>query len=150
MKNILFLFACIISISAFSQSKISDKNLAKYNYLEINAPNHNQAVDNYPMYPNGVNGIYADISNNFSYPAAAASDNIEGNVHVSFIVNEIGDIEDIQIEKSAHVSLDQEAMRIISNLKSWAPGYTNGEPVKWRYTIPLEFRLDRDLVASND
>ncbi|MBR5158266.1 MAG: energy transducer TonB [Bacteroidaceae bacterium] len=50
-------------------------------------------------------------------------------------------IEEPEVVKSVHPSLDAEAVRLISSMPNWKPGIHRGKPVRTKYTLPVNFRL---------
>jgi TonB family protein len=92
-------------------------------------------------YPGGVSQLSVDIGRKMTYPKRARKAGIEGTVYVSFVINKTGKIEDVQIVKGFDTECDEEAMRVISELKTWTPAIERGKVVKSRYVLPLKFSL---------
>jgi len=67
--------------------------------------------------------------------------NISGKVIVRFLVDKQGNIKDVAIEKGVDSLLDQEAMRVVSNMPKWKPGEQRGKPVEVTLSVPVEFKL---------
>ena len=99
-------------------------------------------VEDMPEFPGGVQGLLTFMSKNIQYPANARENNIQGRVLISFVVNEDGHLSDFEISKSANVELDNEAIRMAKSMPNWKPGSHEGKPVKVRYTVPVNFRLN--------
>jgi TonB family protein len=98
-------------------------------------------VDREPEFPGGTMGLLEFMRTTIKYPAQARKDTIQGRVLVSFIVNKDGSIVKPEIVKSAHPLLDEEALRMVNEMPAWKPGEQNGVPVRVKYTIPVNFRL---------
>ena len=98
-------------------------------------------VDNSPEFPGGTMGLLEFMRTTIQYPAQARKDTIQGRVLVSFIVNKDGSIVKPEVVKSAHPLLDEEALRMVNEMPAWKPGEQNGVPVRVKYTIPVNFRL---------
>ena len=98
-------------------------------------------VEKMPMYPGGDIELLNFIRNNTNYPEAAKAEKIEGRVIIRFIVNKIGDAEEPVILKGVHPLLDAEAMRVVSSLKGFSPGYQGETPVNVYYMVPVNFSL---------
>lgn len=81
------------------------------------------------------------IATNLNYPEMAKDNDIEGKVYVSFIVEENGDVTDVQILKGVDVILDREALKVVKNLPQFIPGKMDGIITKVKYTIPIVFKL---------
>jgi protein TonB len=82
------------------------------------------------------------ISQNLRYPHIAIDNGISGKVFVQFVVDQKGNVVDVQVVRSADQSLDTEALRLIKSTSGmWTPGKQRNTPVKVRYTFPITFRL---------
>lgn len=101
-------------------------------------------VPKIPEYPGGATAMYKWIADNIVYPADAVKSKIEGKVLVEFIISEKGSIENPKVIKSVSVSLDKEALRVVSAMPRWEPGYANGSPVKTKFTVPVSFKLAKE------
>ena len=60
-----------------------------------------------------------------------------GRIHVSFLVDEKGNVSAASIKKGLHPDLDKEARRVVSSMPRWEPALKNGKPVKVRMIIPI-------------
>lgn len=103
--------------------------------------NSSYTRENYrtPNFPGGEGCLDDFIEKNMQYPLSAKKDSIEGRVFVDFIVNANGKISDVGVLKSVDHRLDEEAVRIVSNMPKWNYGKNNGKPVAMRYAIPIDF-----------
>ena len=90
-----------------------------------------QVVEQMPEYPDGA----------IRYPAMAAENGVQGRVTVQFVVNRDGSIVDAQVVRGVDPYLDKEALRVINSMPKWKPGMQRGKPVRVRYTVPVNFRL---------
>ena len=95
-----------------------------------------------PEFPGGYQALLEYLRTQIKYPAICRENKIQGRVLVTFIVNKDGSISDPQVVRSVHSALDNEALRVISNMQTWSPGMINGKPVRVQYTIPVNFRLN--------
>ena len=50
-------------------------------------------------------------------------------------------IVDIQVMRGVDPSLDKEAVRVIGTMPKWKPGEQRGKPVRVRFILPVQFRL---------
>lgn len=105
-------------------------------------------VEDMPEYPGGTNALLEFISKNVRYPEEARKNNIEGRVILSFIVNKEGRVVDPQVVRGVSPELDQEALRVIGQMGKWTPGKQRGVPVNVKYTLPISFRNQKSLPAS--
>ena len=94
-----------------------------------------------PSYPGGSGGLMSFISSHLKYPLVAEENGIQGRVIVSFVVEKDGSISNVKIAKGVDPSLDREAMRVINSMPRWTPGKIKGQPVRVKYTVPVNFRL---------
>ena len=99
-------------------------------------------VEKMPEYPGGMEALKNDIMNNIRYPELAKKNGIQGKVYVSFVIDKKGKVTDARVVKGVDSSLDQESLRVISNLKDWTPGMEKGKKVKVEFTLPINFALN--------
>lgn len=100
-----------------------------------------EVVEKMPEFPGGIAELMKYLSSNIKYPVEAHKAGIQGRVVVSFIVNKDGTVKDAKIVRSVDKSIDAEALRVISAMPKWQPGYQDGKAVSVRYTVPVTFRL---------
>ena len=87
--------------------------------------------------------IAEHVKNNLRMPEKAFKENIQGQVHIFFIIDEKGNITDIETSKSPGKKvLEDEAYRVASLIPSMVfPGYKNGKPIRVRYSQSITFRI---------
>ena len=98
-------------------------------------------VEEMPSFPGGNEALFRFIYENIEYPRDALENAIEGNVVVRFCVTYQGKIEQAEVIRGIHPSLDAEAVRIINKLPAWNPGKQAGNPVNVWYTLRVQFQL---------
>jgi len=98
-------------------------------------------VDVLPEYPGGSEALLEYLRREVVYPTICRENKIEGRVLVTFVINKDGSIVEPQIVRSVHPALDNEALRVISQMPAWKPGMLNGKLVRVKYTVPINFRL---------
>ena len=82
------------------------------------------------------------IAQHLKYPQIAIENGIFGKVFVQFVVDQKGNVVDVQVARGIDPSLDNEALRLIKSTSGkWSPGKQQGKPVKVRYTFPIAFKL---------
>jgi len=74
-----------------------------------------------------------------NYPQEAYERKIRGTVFLTFIVEKDGAISSVTVVKGVDPLLDDAAVKAISESPDWTPGLQRGEPVRVRYSIPLNF-----------
>lgn len=100
-----------------------------------------EVADKMPEFPGGMTGLMQHLSKNIRYPAEAHTNNIQGRVVVSVIINTEGKVTNAQIVQGVAPSLDAEALRVTGTMPDWIPGTKDGKPVNVKYTLPVVFRL---------
>jgi len=92
--------------------------------------------------PVGGDAAWAKFLNrNLRFPATAQDDQVSGRVYISFIIEKDGSLTDITVLKGAGHGFDDEALRVLKLAKAWKPGMQNGQPVRVKYTIPINFQF---------
>lgn len=100
-------------------------------------------VEEMPSFEGGEAALMRYISKKMRYPRQAVTEQVEGIVVVSFVVNRNGKVTDATVLKGLGYGTDEEALRVIQSLPDWSPGKQNGKPVAVRYTLPIRFNLQR-------
>ncbi|MDY6903548.1 MAG: energy transducer TonB [Thermodesulfobacteriota bacterium] len=77
-----------------------------------------------------------------SYPLRARRLGIEGRVTVSFIVNESGHVENIQILSADPENVFENSVRQCVSQWRFKPATVDGTPVKVRRVMPIKFKLE--------
>ena len=99
-------------------------------------------VETMPEFPGGQQALFKYLGENVKYPVIAQENGIQGRVICQFVVNKDGSIVDVVVVRSSgEPSLDKEALRVISSMPKWKPGKQRGKPVRVKYTLPVNFRL---------
>lgn len=99
-------------------------------------------VENMPEFPGGQAALFKFLSENVKYPVIAQENGIQGRVICQFTVNKDGSIVDVEVVRSGgDASLDKEAVRVIKSMPKWTPGKQRGKPVRVKYTVPVNFKL---------
>ena len=99
-------------------------------------------VETMPEFPGGQQALFKYLGENVKYPVIAQENGIQGRVICQFVVNKDGSIVDVVVVRSSgEPSLDKEALRVINSMPKWKPGKQRGKPVRVKYTVPVNFRL---------
>ncbi len=98
-------------------------------------------VEDMPEFVQGNLSHY--LAQRLKYPAKALEQGITGQVLVSFVVDKTGKVTQPTIVRSVEKSLDQEALRLVTEMPDWKPGKQRGVPVDVLYTLPISFRLNK-------
>jgi protein TonB len=94
-----------------------------------------------PEFPGGTQALMKYLGESIKYPVIAQENGIQGRVICQFVVNKDGSIVDIEVVRSVDPSLDKEAVRVIKSMPKWTAGRQRGKPVRVKYTLPVNFRL---------
>jgi len=84
------------------------------------------------------------LQKNLKYPALAIDQQKSGKVWVSFIVEKNGHISSLTVERGAGYGMDEESLRVLKLAPPWKPGLQHGQPVRVKYTLPLNFIMNQD------
>ncbi len=99
-------------------------------------------VESMPEFPGGQQALFKYLGDNVKYPVIAQENGIQGRVICQFVVNKDGSIVDIEVVRSGgDPSLDKEAIRVIKSMPKWKPGKQRGKPVRVKFTLPVNFKL---------
>ncbi len=145
MKKTLFLLF-ILSVGLFISCG-TDKSILKNDTSYVGAKDETetdkvyQAVEKMPEFPGGKQRLLNWVMKNIQYPAEAREMGIQGRVIVQFVVNKNGKAVEPVIVQSLHHLLDDEAIRLVESMPRWKPGEEKGEPVRVKFTMPINFRL---------
>ena len=101
-----------------------------------------KVVETMPEFPGGSKALFKYLSENVKYPVIAQENGIQGRVICQFSINKDGSIVDVEVVRSGgDPSLDKEAVRVIKSMPKWNPGKQRGKPVRVKYTVPVNFKL---------
>ena len=132
MKNIfaIFFVLLLVQCSAFKIKKKGTSDVASTEKIETR-----------PEFPGGMDKMFDYLSKNIKYPTEALNEGIQGKVYVEFVVEKDGSISNSRIIRGIGYGCDKEALRVINEMPNWAPGTLNGEPVRVKHILPLNFKL---------
>ena len=95
-----------------------------------------------PEFEGGSAGLIRYLAQNVIYPPLAKEIGKEGTVYVSFVVNEIGNVENAKVMRGIGYGCDEEVLRVVNKMPRWKKvGKNGGHPVKVRFNIPVSFKL---------
>jgi periplasmic protein TonB len=96
-----------------------------------------------PSYAGGYPNIESYIQDNIQYPDNAIDNGIEGTVQVQFAVDETGKVTNVStIGNKLGYGLEEEAVKVVSNMPKWTPGQVKGKKVKTWRTLPITYQLE--------
>ncbi|PKP17750.1 MAG: hypothetical protein CVU05_14970 [Bacteroidetes bacterium HGW-Bacteroidetes-21] len=94
-----------------------------------------------PQFIGGDEALISFLEKNLDYPDEAVRENISGKVFIKFIIDEKGKVTDINVERGVHYDLDNEALRVVSLMPDWKPGFAGGKYVKSYFILPINFKF---------
>ena len=100
-------------------------------------------IEQLPSFPGGMKALGEYVVSALRYPRQAVIDRVSGQVKVGFTVSPIGELLDITIVSGVNDELNREAMRVVRGMPRWIPGIQFNRPVRVRYTLPVNFNLNR-------
>lgn len=93
-----------------------------------------------PLFPGGGQiELIRFIERNINYPAEARAAHKNGISYASFEIDTTGAIIDPVITQGIGYGCDEETIRIIQKMPPWIPGKVNGQPVRVKYDLSLEY-----------
>ena len=108
------------------------------------APDVVHTLDGLDVMPTPVGGEAAwakFLNKNLRFPAEAQDAGVGGRVILSFIIEKDGSLSNITVDRKAGYGFDEEALRVLRLAKAWKPGQQNGQPVRVKYMIPINFQV---------
>ena len=118
-----------------------------------------------PMFRGGQEALKKFLTNNVTYPKAAAAYGVEGSVVMTFFVNEDGSLSDIsakdckidrfnttkfsqetearqkEIKEEFALLFAKEGARVIRKMPKWSPAKLNGKPVRVKCNQSIKFSI---------
>jgi protein TonB len=111
--------------------------------------NSNEPIDadDLDVMPEPVGGAAAwskFLQKNIHYPPQAIDAGAQGKVWLTFIIERDGQLSNITVDHGAGHGLDDEALRVLKLAKAWKPGKQNGQPVRVKFSIPINFVMPEE------
>lgn len=100
-----------------------------------------------PSYPGGKKAFDQFIKENLRYPEEALLKHVEGDVHITYEVNDNGQVLNPVVKHGLGYGCDHEALRLIS-LLTFAKTSNRGVRVKSRFNTRIPFRIPKQPVAQ--
>ena len=108
-----------------------------------------QSAEIMPQFEGSVDGLKKWLAQNMNYPQEAIQKKEEGRVVVKFVITENGSVTQPIVTTSVSPSLDNEAIRLVSQMPKWIPASQNGQPCSIEYTLPIRFKLPEPQQQNN-
>lgn len=142
-KTILILISiCFLSVSINGQTGVNDTTIYDMTDTMVGKPrwlacdtimSEGLAQDCWYMHWGNF------LNDNLEYPGTCMS--YTGKVWVEFIIESDGNISNIKILKGVAAALDEEVIRVIKLLPKFIPAKQNGETVRYKHRVPINFTL---------
>jgi len=129
MKPILI---TIVLIAVFTFAKAEQTDTTKFSKSE---------VEQAPTFPGISNALFSYIKTNKRYPKSALKNKIEGQVVITFVVENNGSLSGFKVFQHLSPDCDAEAIRLMKNSPKWNPGIRNGKPVRVEMNLLIPFNL---------
>ncbi|MEM7160811.1 MAG: energy transducer TonB [Bacteroidota bacterium] len=96
-------------------------------------------VEEQPEFPGGDLAMKKFLNENMDYPRLALEAGIHGTVYLTFVVDQEGNIDNVEILRGIGGGCDGEAVSVVSKMPKWKPGKQRGKPVKVQFNMPITF-----------
>lgn len=102
-------------------------------------------ADVMPTFAGGQEALAKYLSRTIRYPADATKRGISGNVLVSFVLDEEGNVTNVKAVNKPFLGggLEEEAVRVVKDMPKWKPAMDGGKAVPIRFALPVAFRLQK-------
>lgn len=80
------------------------------------------------------------VSLHTKYPRICLESRIEGTVWLSFIVDQQGNVKDVEIIRGVHKLMDAAAVKAVSSVPQLIPAQHRGQNVSVKFKIPVAFK----------
>ena len=122
-----------------------DYSMPKVTYVaEIERPEEQPVLiaSEMPMFKGGdLNDFSAWVQKHIKYPPLAAEIGVQEKIFITFIVERDGSVTGVEILRGDDQSLRDEVLRVMGTSPKWTPGRNLGLPVRVRFSMVVNFRL---------
>lgn len=96
-------------------------------------------IEENPVFPGGERALQNYLKNNLTYPQKEKQEGISGTVILEMIINEKGNVTNVQVVKGIDPELDKEALRVVKSMPDWKPGKNRGKVLPVIMNLPVTF-----------
>lgn len=142
-------FAALITCAVSAQETVTYEDTTVYAPIQLRPPNDTGFYKPLPegatppSFRGGEQGLMQLLASRISYPKQAITNNIQGIVALSFVVEKDGSISNIVVLRDIGGGCAEESVRVVKTLPKWLPGMIDGSPVRVSYVLPVRFKLDK-------
>lgn len=94
-----------------------------------------------PTFKGGETAMFKFLNEKIKYCNAALSNDMQGVVHVRFIIDTDGSIKDAEIAKGLYPCLDKSALEAVKSMPKWNPAEHGNRKVPVIMVLPVSFKL---------
>ncbi len=105
------------------------------------SPSHSVIIDKAADYPGGINELRKEVADLF-YLGGVYSDTKTVKANVGFIVERDGHITNVQAEGENFTFNRQAEIAVYSVSQKFSPAIVNGDPVRYRFKLPLTMNIE--------
>jgi len=95
--------------------------------------------DTIPIFPGGKGALKEYLKRETKYPEKAKQNDIWGMVKIEFVVEKDGTVSNELITDSLGYGCDEEALRVVSQMPAWEPGYLAGFRIRTLVRLTIDF-----------
>ncbi len=99
----------------------------------------------YPQFPGGQSEFNNFIESNVRYPYILAEIEMEGEVDITFTIDKLGQVKNIEITKGFDPLADKEVIRVLSGMPRWIPATMDSETIDCAQKLTVTFTLTEEL-----
>lgn len=93
-------------------------------------------------FPGGKQALMDFMIAEMKYPKHLEKEGVEGKAIVQFKIDEEGNVVEPTVTvSSGHNDLDNEAIRVVSQMPQWTPATKGGKAVSTEFKLPIQFKL---------
>jgi protein TonB len=142
MKAIFWILIFYVGLGAIYAQDADNQVLDGIDSIATNQTNEKEQLflsicESPPSFKGGMEAFQKYLSQNLCYPKTATK---LGTVYVNFTVEKDGTITNVHIIRGIEPVLDNEVLRVISQMPLWIPAIKSGKPIAMRFTIPIKFK----------
>jgi TonB family protein len=100
-----------------------------------------QQLSSLPFLVGGPAQLYSRMNGNINYPKRAQQKSIEGKVVLEFMVEKDGTVSSPKVLQGIGFGCDEEAIKVMLASPRWVPAKIKGQPVRYKMTLPILFKL---------
>lgn len=93
-------------------------------------------------FPGGITALQTYLLDNLEYPEIAREEGTEGEVKVSFRLDEEGNAVAIRIEEGLSPACDQAVLRLMKNMPNWKKTKLGSTDENRRISFKVKFQLE--------